>query len=130
MPLNKPEDVSEKERPPEESEMVPKGELPEVELNDLGEYELDEAVEMLDGKTGESVESIFREMGRLERKIESQREAIAELVEAIEMLSDQQGDILSEVSGTQVEKTVDLEDEKLSGIYDPTEEFRGGRNDG
>lgn len=54
-----------------------------------------------------------------EETIEEQREAIAELAEAVEILSETQ----AEIGETGAGATVSLDGDRLSGIYDPTEEF-------
>ena len=61
------------------------------------------------------------EVRELRETVEQQREAIAELADAVEVLAANQGEIA--FSDPDAQPTVVLESEPLRGIYDPTQEF-------
>lgn len=129
MKLSKPEDMDEIEEQAEEQsgDVDPQtaAEMAEAESSGDGrtvevfgsEVGLIEAV----GLIGDVVEdpdafgmATDAEVRNLREKVESQREAIAELLEAVEILSENQGG------------SVALETDRLSGIYDPSQEFENG----
>lgn len=63
-------------------------------------------------------DGVDKRLVEIEEMVEQNQKAIGEIAEAVDLLAGQQG----KISG----KSVELDPEPLSGIYDPTEEFENG----
>ena len=120
MKLSKPEEMDEFEEPAEEQSTE---DAVTVEVFE-DEMEIGAAVELMGSmlerpeEFGIATESDVIGLNEL---IEEQREAIAELAEAVEILSQNQGQMAHDDENAG--PSVLLDSERLSGIYDPTEEF-------
>lgn len=79
-----------------------------------------EKPEMYGLASGGEVDALRERVVEQSELIEEQKTAIAELAEAVEILSARQ----AELGETGTERTVSLDVDRLDGIYDPSEEFR------